>query len=352
MYKPLSFEDRLTGVLLGTAAGDALGLPAEGLSPARIRRRWGGEWRMRLVAGRGMVSDDTEHTMMVAQALLATTGPETFQRSLAWKLRWWLLALPAGVGLATARACIKLWMGIPPARSGVKSAGNGAAMRSALLGVYWAGEPEQRRKWVEASARLTHTDERAVIAAWAVAEAAAWAVQELADDQGLLSRLRACGAEAGWQELCSRMEQGWARQASVADFVRELGLEKKGVTGYAYHTVPVAIYCWHRHAGDFRAALTAALDAGGDTDTVGAIVGGLAGASGGEAGIPPEWLAGIWEWPRSLSWMRRVAGHLARQKAAAEPLGSVPYFWPGILLRNLCFLAVVLAHGFRRLGRP
>jgi len=39
----------LEGVLLGTAVGDALGLPSENLSPRRIRRRWKGQWRMRFV---------------------------------------------------------------------------------------------------------------------------------------------------------------------------------------------------------------------------------------------------------------------------------------------------------------
>src|SRR2546427_13010876 len=62
---------RFAGVLLGAAVGDALGLPAENLSPERIRKRWSGEWRMRFLFGRGMISDDTEHTLMGSQALLS-----------------------------------------------------------------------------------------------------------------------------------------------------------------------------------------------------------------------------------------------------------------------------------------
>jgi ADP-ribosylglycohydrolase len=54
------------GVILGTAVGDALGLPAEGLSPARLWKRWHGVWRQRLLLGRGMLSDDTEHAVPVA----------------------------------------------------------------------------------------------------------------------------------------------------------------------------------------------------------------------------------------------------------------------------------------------
>jgi ADP-ribosylglycohydrolase len=72
-----------------------------------------------------MVSDDTEHTLFVAQALL--THPEdviAFQRCPAWKLRLWLLGMPAGIGLATLKAILRLWLGFPPSRSGVWSAGN------------------------------------------------------------------------------------------------------------------------------------------------------------------------------------------------------------------------------------
>ena len=103
-----TMQDRLAGVVLGTAVGDSVGLPAEGLSPRRRQCLFPGPWRHRLLCGRGMISDDTEHTLMVAQSLLKCPDDATaFGRSLAWRLRWWLLGLPAGVGLATARACLK-----------------------------------------------------------------------------------------------------------------------------------------------------------------------------------------------------------------------------------------------------
>src|SRR6185295_5625768 len=87
------------GVLLGTAVGDSLGLPAEGMSRQRISARWGGVWRHRFLLGRGMVSYNTEHTLFVSQALHShPDDPVAFQRCLAWKLRLWLLGLPAGIG--------------------------------------------------------------------------------------------------------------------------------------------------------------------------------------------------------------------------------------------------------------
>src|SRR5262245_9506040 len=100
-------EDRIAGVILGTAVGDALGLPHEGLSAARSAKLFPGPLRHRFVLGRGMVSDDTEHTCMTAQAILHSGGDvEKFRRSLAWRLRGWLLGIQAGVGFATLRAIL------------------------------------------------------------------------------------------------------------------------------------------------------------------------------------------------------------------------------------------------------
>ena len=98
MAHPTYIERHLIGLLLGTAVGDALGLPAEGLSPGKIQRRWKGEWRMSLIFGRGMVSDDTEHAFFVGQSLLtAPAHSAEFARGLASRIRWWFLGLPAGV---------------------------------------------------------------------------------------------------------------------------------------------------------------------------------------------------------------------------------------------------------------
>lgn len=345
-------SERFAGVILGTAVGDALGLPAEGLSRDRIWRKWRGEWRHRFFFGHGMVSDDTEHTLFVAQALLAHPDDvDAFQRCLAWKLRLWLLGVPAGIGLATLRAILKLWLGFSPKRSGVPSAGNGPAMRSAIIGAYFADDPKSRLVYVQASTRLTHTDPRAEIAAVAVAEAAAWAINQNVPASEFLARLPAPECDNGWPELREKLSAALTNQMSVQDFAASLGLQR-GVSGYAYHTVPVALFSALRHGDDFRQALQSALDCGGDTDTVGAIVGAIAGARLGRQGIPPDLISGIWEWPRSISVMERVAARLAEQKQTDSALGPIRYFWPGLVLRNVLFILVVLVHGFRRLAPP
>ena len=116
--------------------------------------------------------------------------------------------------------------------------------------------------------------------------------------------------------------------------------------------MPVALYAWLRFPSDFRAALESVLNCGGDTDTIGAIVGALVGASADARSIPVEWLEQVWEWPRSANVLRQVARHLAEQKMAGRALGPVHYFWPGLIPRNILFLLAILAHAFRRLWPP
>ena len=97
-------KSAIVGSLLGTAVGDALGLPIEGLSRRRAARLIGELDSYRLVFGRGMVSDDTEHACMVAQALIASgNDPDMLAHQLVKRLRWWLYSLPAGTGAATLR---------------------------------------------------------------------------------------------------------------------------------------------------------------------------------------------------------------------------------------------------------
>jgi ADP-ribosylglycohydrolase len=153
--------DAIHGALLGTIIGDAVGLPYEAISARRAVRLFGPPDRHRFVLGRGMMSDDGEHTCMVACALVdAESDVDRFRRSLASQLRWWLLGMPAGIGFATLRSILKLWIGIPPSRSGVFSAGTGPAMRAAIIGV-GVREFDQIGPFVHASTSLTHSDPKA-----------------------------------------------------------------------------------------------------------------------------------------------------------------------------------------------
>jgi ADP-ribosylglycohydrolase len=308
--------------------------------------------RQRFIGSFGMMSDDTEHTFLLAQALLTEPlDAAAFQRVLARKLRWWLAALPAGVGFATLRAILKLWLGVSPDRSGVWSAGNGPAMRSALLGVFFAHDAERRTVFVRASAQLTHRDPRAETSARAVAECASWMTQPGEEVGSLLAKLEQLDRGSEWNSCMALLGVALSSDFTVSQFAQQLGAGR-GVSGYAFQSVPVAVYAALRHRTNFQDAIAAAIGCGGDTDTVATITGALVGARLGEGGIPPAWIDRLLDWPRSVQQLRLLARRLDRQRASDHPLGPLPYCWAAIPLRNLAFLVVVLLHGFRRLLPP
>jgi ADP-ribosyl-[dinitrogen reductase] hydrolase len=346
----------IIGCLLGTAVGDALGLPCEALSLKRQQRLYPEINGHHFIFGHGMISDDTEHTCMVVQALIVSAGePGRFAESFAWRMRWWLLSFPPAIGWATLRALLKLWAGFPPGKSGVFSAGNGPAMRSAILGVCFGDDLPRLRQLVQVSARITHTDPKAEWAALAVAVAAHMSsCGEAAPDEFLAAFRDALGEDAGpaaeFVDLLNRAAQSATRGESTQSFAESLGLQA-GVSGYSYHTVPVALQTWLRQPTDFSAVLNA-VRCGGDTDTVAAIVGGIIGARVGKEGIPRQWLERMWEWPRSTAWIERLGQRLAQVCASGipQPAVSVP-IW-ALFLRSVGFTAIVLAHGVRRLFPP
>ncbi|MDM8538751.1 ADP-ribosylglycohydrolase family protein, partial [Desulfobacterales bacterium HSG17] len=356
------FRDKFRGVILGTAVGDALGLPAEGISRKRVEKLFKGRWHHCLVLNKGMVSDDTEHTVFTAQGLLAyPDSPEKFARRLAWSLRLWVLCLPAGVGWATLRAVMRLWAGFPPEKSGVYSAGNGPAMRSAIFGAFFAsdinnGKFEITDDFIKASTLITHTDPRALTGVKAVAYITAIGFHEdltkKPELKDFINLIRLPGKDdPEWIQITGVISQSLQENFSVKEFAEKMGLSK-GVTGYIYHTVPVALYAWYLHFGDFESTLSVVLNCGGDTDTAGAIVGAMAGSVTGEKGIPKDWIDGIWEWPRSINVLKKISDALYFKAYGLQESSSISYFWPGIIFRNIFFLLTILMHGFRRLFPP
>jgi len=339
---------------LGCALGDAIGLPYEGLSKRRGVRLLGEPDRLRFVLRHGMVSDDTEHTCMVAESLCECPhDADAFARSLASRLRWWLLGVPAGIGFATLRAILRLWFGFSPQRSGVFSAGNGPAMRSAILGAA-IDDLATLERFVHASTVITHSDPKAFHGAFAVAVAAWCAKRGLDSADDFFRQYRSLPGHIRsdeWDALLRQVEQSLTSSAATETFVQEIGCAR-GVSGYIYRTVPIALHAWLTHPREFDKAVSAVIRCGGDTDTTGAIVGAIVGSGVGRTGIPRDWLVRLWEWPRSVTWMERLADATSRAVGSDAPVPP-PHLVPGVgILRNAVFLAIVLAHAFRRLLPP
>lgn len=363
--------------LLGTALGDSIGLPREGLSRRRAARMFGGPpLEQAFFFGFGAVSDDTEHACMTAQALIASAGEsELFAKELARRLRWWLLTMPAGIGLATLRAILKLWIGFSPERSGVRSAGNGPAMRAAILGVFAANDLQKLAELVRISTRITHTDPRAEQGAMVVALAAAYSLTSPRGEFAATDFLRfvqSYVADDGLRANLTAACEAAARGESAEAFADSIGCTRR-VTGFINHSVPVAIFCWLRHRDNFRASIESVVCLGGDTDTVAAIVGGLMGARIGsdaanaDALAPPaSWFDGLGPVVRrpshfdlwlgllrnNLLWTVELSQQLPKVLESNQPQRPASRSSPLVLIRNAIFAALVLLHGFRRLLPP
>lgn len=351
----MTTEDLITGCLLGTAVGDAVGLPCEGVSKRRQQKLFPHADGPNLFLNRRMVSDDTEHTGMVAQALIASAGDvDIFSRSLARQLRGWILSLPIGTGMATLKACLRLCVGVSPERSGVFSAGNGPAMRSAIIGVCYGSDTEKMRALVRASTRITHTDPKAEWGAFAVALAAHHMRTDTESSASEYSQTlrRALGDEA--EELLSVVDKAVASVEageSTQEFAVSIGCGER-VSGYVLHTVPVALHACFRYCDDLHTAVLETVRCGGDTDSTAAIVGGILGARVGRGGIPDEWVQSLWEWPRSVRWMENLASRLAEVVARDTAQKPLPLFAPAVLPRNTFLFLLALMHVVRRALPP
>ena len=337
-------EDRLAGTLLGTALGDALGLAAEGLAARVVARRFGALDRFRLLGRTGYVSDDTEQTALVAEVLVRERhDPERIVRLFRRSLLSWFARLPFGIGFGTLRACVRIALGLR--RTGVASAGNGAAMRAAVIGVVFREQDRDdgRRAIGAALARVTHTDPRAVAGALFVADVAAGCARV---------RGEATAAQLGEIVAAARAkvddrDVGRSVDAAVELAGRQEGLEvagpELGTTGFVVHTVGLTTFCLLRFGLTPMEAIRAAIRAGGDTDTHAAIVGAWVGALRGTGWLPEEHVARLHDGPFGPTHLRGLALALASNGVAPR------WSWLGALLRNLALYPVVLAHGFRGL---
>ncbi|MFI9507123.1 ADP-ribosylglycohydrolase family protein [Nocardia sp. NPDC052566] len=180
----------------------------------------------------------------------------------------------------------------PLARGGHGSWGNGAAMRVAPLGAYFADDLDRVVREAAASAEVTHTHPEGVTGAIAVAVAAALAV----------SRPDLCGG--GFLDaVAARMPAGRVRDGIGAADAMSDAAEAAAVLGNgreisAADTVPFCLWIVAAYPNDFAEACWATVATGGDVDTTCAIVGGILGARLGVAGVPSEWLAHCEPLPR------------------------------------------------------
>lgn len=298
-----------------------------------------------------MISDDTEHACMTAQALIESGGdPDRFAHSLAWRLRWWVAALPAATGLATLKAGIKLWAGWSPSRSGVRSAGNGPCMRAPIIGLF-AKDDVELVNLVRISSRLTHTDDRAVHGAIAVALAARMSHEGAADGSRYLERLRSLVPDTS--AVLLSVTGAVAPENLVLPshvFAHRQGMPSR-VSGFVMHTVPVVLHAWLSNPRDPITAIQEVIGCGGDTDSTAALVSGIIGTAHG-ADLPSDLLERLVDWPRSRDWITRLGETFDQAATTRQPMRPPRVSLAAAMARNLVFAGIVLGHAARRTLPP
>lgn len=186
---------------------------------------------------------------------------------------------------------------------GAGSWGNGAAMRVAPLGAWFAEDMDAVVEQASRSAGVTHAHPEAAAGAVAVAVAAALAVRGVSGG----SLINAVAARTPDGEVASRLRR-------IADAPFQLHPQMIastvgcGTQISAPDTVPFAVWCAARHLDDLTEALWATASASGDVDTTCAIVGGIVAARTGLVGVPDDWLKArepLPEWAERRS--RKVA---------------------------------------------
>lgn len=317
--------DRASGVLLGQACGDALGVPYELARPPGpgepAEMKGGGLGGL----APGEWSDDT--AMAVAVADVAATGadlttPEALDAIAEGFLAWYDSG-PADIGAQTSavlgatRERLASEGGSPAAAmreaaaaytaAHEHSAGNGALMRTSAVALAHLDDRDALARAARAVAELTHADPLAAESCVIWCEAIRVAVVGgQTDVRGGLDLLPA-SRRADWA--------GWIDDAlagPAADFT------PNGFTVTALQAATAAVALTRASHDDpssqhFREALHAAVRIGDDTDTVAAVAGGLLGAKWGADAVPEEWRSLVHGWPGrtgdDLVTLARVATH-------------------------------------------
>ena len=287
---------RARAAFIGLAIGDALGAPVEFMTTGEIKSRHGvlkeivgGGW-LRLKPGN--VTDDTEMALCIARALASAGGWSL--TGIADNFAGWLKSKPVDVG-DTCRRGIRNYMlkGQVETPFNQWDAGNGALMRMLPVALFSVSDDWLMKRCVIAQARLTHnhplSDSACVI-------------------MGRLLHLALSGAS---KTRLHRELEGFFADHESFRFDRYRGL----ASGYVVDTMQTVLYHFFRGA-DFEECLVGTINQGGDADTTGAIVGGLAGAYYDLESIPKRWLKKMN--PKVIAEVDR----LARQLIDLSPLAT------------------------------
>ena len=265
------------------ALGDALGAPLEGGPIERLLWRFVGRTR----AGDMRWTDDTQMSLDVAESFVSEgrLDADDLARRFAGSYRW-----SRGYGPGAAKLLKRIGRGVDwreASRSVFPdgSFGNGGAMRAPVVGLYFAGRPDELTDAARRSARVTHAHplgvEGAVLVAWATASALA--------AQRSIDVLQRGASQCDLEPFTARLETAstWLHSGDeppASEVRRRLG---NGIA--AAESCVTAVYIAARFLNEpFDEMLGFVASCRGDVDTIGAMAGAIWGAKNGTSGLPAD----------------------------------------------------------------
>ncbi|EHF00302.1 ADP-ribosylglycohydrolase family protein [Enterocloster citroniae] len=293
--------EKLYDGIIGLAIGDALGVPMEfrtrqeiEVNPVSTMREYGTHGQPK-----GVWSDDTSLTLALLDSIIKCKGlnyADIMDKFSSWLMYGDYTATGEvfDVGNATSRAIMSYGRGSTPLECGMVSEyenGNGSLMRILPIAFFLCSHEElslnAQVQLIHNVSSLTHRHMRSMVGCGIYVLVA----KELILGQGTLTDLVERGVHAAFAYYDAMSEPevaAYERLRNINKF-RKLSNEEIKSSGYVIHTLEAAIWCL-LNTDSYKDCVLKAVNLGDDTDTVGAVVGGLAGIYYGNKNIPLEWL--------------------------------------------------------------
>ncbi len=266
--------------------GDALGFPYEGRSREEMEAH-----PVEDLPPRPVLSDDTAMVICTAESLCERGEDieDVAKRFLAWIKEGECTphGRAVGVGRTTLRALRRIASGVEPTEAGgerERDNGNGSLMRMLPLIFYLYGEGDERvLEVVKAYSSITHAHPRSILGCHL------YVLLGMALYKGL-------PIPEAYRSAISKVKALWGGHPETLHYRRVLSGEIASLpegeitsSGYVVHTVEAALWVLLRTTS-FRGAVLKAVSLGGDTDTLAAVVGGLAGIHYTDSSVPEGWI--------------------------------------------------------------
>jgi ADP-ribosylglycohydrolase len=301
--------DKFQGSLIGVALGDTLGRPFEGKLRTEIYSNFI-KFEEFIQNNKRLFStytDDTQLTLHTAQALIKGNGFNL--NDLIFEYIKWLEDPPIGPGYGCISSIRKLKYGIPWKEAASYSGGNGAAMRIAPIGLFYHRDLKELKSAAIKSSIITHSHPAASAGSIVVARAIAYLIDKNPKNKFTIDQFSDViisslygSQEEIWEEFINilkklkknshlSIEAGLIKFSQVgvkAPFFIEEYIGQAFVHPYTISTVICSLFIFLKRLNSFKDCIYELATAGGDSDTVGAIGGSIAGAYFGLKNIPND----------------------------------------------------------------